>query len=334
MKKCGYRLTIFIGDVDKSLAESAQMYDPTAFLIDYDNCETFIDLDLEQDTTVYTSLGDLPKDLNVLVELLNLADDIIYCPPKYWSDKKTIDIIHPTDCIQGLTEDLLFTVSSDIEISNLNLRSKISDPVELVDKRMTDQAQLWVAGCSVSHGEGVDSSQRYGYLISSKLNMQCSFLTQSGSSIQWAADQILRSDIRAGDIVIWGMTENDRIPYVHDNELLYVTNTKYKTEKNLEYIIPKKTLLSENTFYQNTHAIEHVINFCEKAQAKLLIIGILTSPSTLRYLANKKQYHHYIYKRNFSNNRFDRYFKDLGTDNRHPGPEQHNLYKEFILNLI
>ena len=334
MKKHGYRLTIFIGDVDKSLADSAQIYDPTAFLIDYDNCENFLDFDLEQDTTIYTSLGDLPKDLTMAIKLLNLADEMIYCPPKSWSDRKIIDTVYPTSCLQGLTEDLLFNLPPDIKISNLNLRSTRSDPIKLVDNRLTDQAQLWVAGCSISHGDGVSSCQKYGYLISSELDMQCSFLTQSGSSIQWAADQILRSDIRAGDTVIWGITSNERVPYVHDDKLMHIINTNYTIEKNLEYILPEKTLLSENTFYQNIYAIDHVINFCEKAQAKLLIIGILTSPSTLRYLSDKKQYHHYIYNQKFSNNRLASYFKDLGTDNIHPGPEQHNLYKEFILSLI
>lgn len=334
MQKHGYRLTIFIGDVDKSLADSAQRYDPTAFLIDYDNCESFVDFDLEQDTTVYTSLGDLPKDVTIIIKLLNLANEIVYCPPKIWSDRKIVDSLYPTDCIQGQTEHLLFGLSPSVKIVNLNLRSNLIDPIGLVDKRITDQPQLWVVGCSVSHGYGVSECERYGNLVSSELGMPCSFLTCSGSSIQWATDQILRSDIRPGDTVIWGLTNNWRVPYVHNHKLLHVNHDKYTIIKNLESILPEKTLLSENTFYQNIYAIEQAINFCEKVQAKLLIIGILTANSTLRYLVDKKQYHHYIHEQIFSAGIQHYCFKDLGTDNEHPGPQQHNLYKEFILSLI
>jgi hypothetical protein len=335
MKKLDYHLTVFVGDTDDSVSISAQEYDSSAFLIDFNNYEDFFNNELLKDTTVYTSLGDLPKDPTVMQNLLLAADEIFYCPPTQWSDKKSIDVVWPLSCIQGLTEHLLLTLTSNKKIHNFDRNNLVPDPVLLVDQRQSDESQLWIAGCSISHGIGVELNERYGHLVADALKMSCSFLTRPGSAIDWSADQIVRSDIRPSDIVVWGITSNARLTFVHGNKLLQgVNNRSYDIKKNLESIVPKKTLISQNTFYKHIYSIKQVINFCNKCQARLIIVGLLTSNSTFRYLATLPEYHHYPYQQACKNNAITDVLEDYGTDGSHPGPIQHKRYADFILNLI
>lgn len=335
MKKLNYHLTVFVGDTDDSVSTSAQEYDSLAFLLDFNNYEDFFNNELLNDTTVYTSLGDLPKDPTIMQNLLLAADEIFYCPPTQWSDKKSIDVVFPTSCIQGLTEHFLLTLPSNKKIHNFDRNNLVPDPVLLVDQRQSDESQLWITGCSISHGTGVELNERYGHLVADALKMPCSFLTRPGSAIDWSADQIVRSDIRPGDIVIWGITANGRLTFVHDNTLVQgITNRSYDIEKSLESIVPEKTLISQNTFYKHIYSIKQVINFCNKCQARLIIVGLLTSDSTVRYLAKHPEYHHYNYQLAYQNNSISRTFKDVGSDKLHPGPMQHKLYADFILDFV
>jgi hypothetical protein len=336
MKKQNFRLTVFLGDVFEYTSKQALQYDNTAFLLDFNNCEEFFNNSLTNDTTVYTSLGDLSKNLSQIWNILISSDEIVYCPPAKWSDNKTLNVTNPTDSIHGLTEHLLLTLPAHVKVTNFNRAGLVPDPVPLVDSRRGNSVQLWIAGCSFSHGLGVESQQRYGQLVANQLDLPVSFLTRDGSSISWAADQILRSDIKAGDIVIWGLTAIERLTYVQDNKLsVGVTVNTYKVNPKLEKTLPAETLTSQNTFYSHIYSIEQVVNFCKATKAKLLIIGLLTSDSCLRYLADKSFFHRYPYSRTFNNNSISEFnFVDTGTDNLHPGPEQHLLYKNFIISII
>jgi hypothetical protein len=336
MKKSNYVLTVFIGDTDNSLVVSAQQHDSTAFLVDSTNYKKILQEDLLNDTTIYTSLGYLPKDSTILLKILLLAGNVFYCPPVVWSDKKNIDVIFPTTCIQGLTENLLLFLPRGKKIYNFDRNNLVPDPIELVDTRKTDDPQIWGVGCSFTHGLGVKENERYMYHVAEALNLPCSFLTRNGSAIDWASDQITRSDIRPGDLVIWGLTAGERLTFVHENKLLKGITSMNYAGKNLESIVPEKTLLLENTFYNHIYSIKRAINFCKKCQARLVIIGLLTSESIIRYLANVPEYHHYLYEYNYIHdlNILARQFKDLGSDEEHPGPLQHKLYADFILKII
>ena len=339
MKKSNYHLTVFVGDTDNTVSASARSYDSTAFILDFNNYQEFFNNELLKNTTVYTSLGDLPKDIAVIQDLLWAADEIFYCPPHQWSDQKNIDTVSPTSCNQGLTEHLLLTLAKDKKIYNFDRGNLVPDPISLADHRQINDSQLWIAGCSISHGVGVESIERYGSHVADSLSMSCSFLTCPGSSVDWAADQILRSDIRPKDIVIWGITANERVTVVHNDQLSLVTLQKYqqsnrKDRKILESIVPEKTLLSQNTFYKHIYSIKQVINFCNKCQAKLFMVGIIPSDNAIRYLATLPEYHHYPYQQAYKNNSITSVFEDYGTDGIHPGPVQHKRYADFILNLI
>lgn len=338
MNKQNYTLTIFLGDVFESTAKVALAYDPGATLIDYENLNSVINKTLINDTVYYTSLGDVGAgNYLILMDLLYSATNVVYCPPEKWSDGATVDILDPTSSIQGQTEDVLLRLPANVKVSNFSKEHLVHDPRPLVDHRQSDRPQIWIAGCSISHGVGVDSSERYGQLLAEDLKMPVSFLTRPGSAIDWAADQILRSEIREGDIVIWGLTSIERITFVHNHCLeTGITNTTYQNGKNqrLEKIVPQKTLFSQNTFYTHIYSIDQVTNFCKKCKAILIIVGLLTSGAELRFLASNPYFHNYTYKTSVNNSASLFNFNDTGDDNQHPGPKQHTLYKDFILSLI
>jgi|688.fasta_scaffold21866_4 hypothetical protein len=324
-----YQVTLFVGDVCESLSGEALEYDPTAFLINHSNYKNFLISNIDSDITVYTSLGDLPKNLEIFYNIAMLATEIVYTPPKKWADGLTIDPVDPTICVQGLTETLLLLISNQRPVKNIELCYFNPAVNPLADLRKIKDTQLWVAGCSLTHGIGVDSSQRYGQLVACNLDLPCSFLTRPGSSIAWAADQILRSDIVSGDIVIWGVTGTERSSQIYQNKLTFTNIGSYVPDQPIEKQALVKTLFDETTFYSHLYAIEQVINYCQKQQATLLLFGLLVSNNMFRYLKSKNNYFHCTYKLQFQDNTISIKYADLGTDNRHPGPLQHQLYADF-----
>jgi len=335
MHKLGHQFIIFFGDTDDTVAIAAQKFDPSAFLVSRDNFKQVINSDLTQDVVAYTSLGDLPKNLAIVFQLLEQADEIFYCPPDLWSDQAVIDVSSPTESTQGLTENILLLLKNQVTIHGIEQALFYPTAIPLTDYRKTIQPQMWSVGCSMTHGVGVTNSARYGQLVADELDMECSFLTRPGSSIAWAADQVLRSDLKYNDIVVWGITNNERVSYVHQGHLYpNITVDMHHKYPELKRLAPIETLLTENTLYQNICSIEQVINFCNKCQVRLLMIGLLSSCNILRYLSTKSNFFNFPYTFNFSNSSMIHSFVDVGTDNKHPGPVQHSLYKNFVLKHI
>jgi len=262
------------------------------------------------------------------------ADRVVYCPPQQWSDNKLPDCIDPGASLQGLTEILISLLPESVKIDNYY--PTMPDINALVDQRKSTESQLWVAGCSITHGIGVEEHERYGQLVSDDLKMPCSFLTRSGSSVDWAADQILRSDIRENDIVIWGITNPERLTYIHNHQLLIgVTNRCFESFPEYSKIIDPAELSSQNTIYKHFYAIQQVINYCKKIKAHLILVGLLTGNHSLQRVL--KSYQNYVtinYHYTFQNSSINTNFIDLGSDNDHPGPLQHQQYKQTILDKI
>jgi hypothetical protein len=286
---------------------------------------------------VYTSLGDLSKDISQVLNLLSCADKIFYCPPMVWSDKKPVDVTDPTNSIQGMTETLLQLLPDSVKVAGLPTFDFVKDtPIVLSDLRKTDQSQLWIAGCSISHGIGVEKTETYGSLLADVLGLECSFLTRPGSAINWAADQILRSDINSGDIVVWALTNWCRITHVHNHKLLPgVNGLSYETFPEYHDIISFDNLFSHQTYYNHLYSIQQVINYCQKIGAKLLLVGLAPGNFALvNFLKSQKNYIPIPYQTSYQENMLLQKFIDLGSDAMHPGPKQHKEYKKIILNFL
>jgi hypothetical protein len=147
----------------------------------------------------------------------------------------------------------------------------------------------------------------------------------------YAADQLLRSDIRADDIVIWGLTNIPRVEVCDNTDFCPVPVTSYDfLEKSLQYwdldyfSSPTQNLI-------HIRMILQVVNFCNKVGARLYLANMI---DTTWIPVVFKDYSNFI---NFSKEvnliGFTK-FMDLGTDGAHPGPEQHKEYAKKIFNLI
>jgi hypothetical protein len=314
-------INLYIGDANTELADKAVSVDPRAFLIDLDNYVEFLN-NPPNDITVYTSLADLPKVVennSVIHDLLDLADNIYYYPPLVWSYTG----------MQELTEKILQEFSLEKNnVHNLNLPNYTELYTKLVDTRKTTGQQLWISGCSISHGVGVTQQQRYGQLVADSLGVPVSFLTEGGSSIPWAVDQIVRSDICANDIIILGLTEEFRFPYWTTNNTVWHIGVNHQNQSNrlpftnLSSNVIDRLITDDNCFYQSIIKIHQLVNFCRKLNVKLLIVGILSSNRLAFHLNNIPEFINY---KNFKSTPW----VDLGTDNQHPGPQQHQLFTDF-----
>lgn len=202
--------------------------------------------------------------------------------------------------------------------------------LDLVANRVSNSKQLWIAGCSYSHGVGVSKNQRYGQIISDTLKLPVSFLTQGGTSNDWAADQILRSDIRADDIVIWGLTSASRFVFLDQQYHCHnVRLENFNNIKDLSELVNKKFLVSNHMIYNTVRSIEHVRNYLNKLSCRfvLAIFPLNTAEHDMQILDYTSKLKDAILLFNPANYQFI----DYGTDNSHPGSKQHAWYAEQIL---
>ena len=312
---------IFVGDCDEDLAKAARHHDPRAFLIDSVMYQKLAKGQLPDRFVAYTSLADLPKNTEndfPLWNILQSADIITYHPPKVWSDQSKSFNLWPA---QRMTEFLLSEIQREKNnVRGLNLEHYASTewlPVRA--NRVHDGAQLWVAGCSISHGVGVAADERYGHLLSRQFDLPVSFLTQSGSSIPWAADQLLRADIRSNDTVVWGITSEYRQTSLINNTIVHRPLWRIDVSDNRTFCD------IENLFYLGLIALHQVHNHINQIGARLVLLPLLCSENIKLRLLHCPEYCAVPYA--------ERYL-DLGTDREHPGPGQHQVYADLVYNFL
>ena len=323
---------LYFGDVAEYLANAAKARSPDAVLIDHRNCRPLIQSQ-KLPPVSYTALGDLPKDMKTIYRLLELADEIVYFPPEQWSDNKKANIYDPSDSIKGLSDLIMLDfhkLKNNVLLPSdrvwFDYRNWHIDRLE--DKRRHDDAQLWVSGCSFTYGTGVDPTQRYGQLLADRLNLPVSWLATPGSSVEWAADQILRSDIRAGDLVVWGLTGDSRVSWWDSKTetLMHITIRNIETNNYSDDVSDSalmEILMSDSRLYKSIISTKQVINYCRKINAKLLIAGLLSSHAINLQLSDVPEFEPFLYTKS------QPIYIDLGTDEKHPGPRQHQIYAEF-----
>ena len=314
-------VTLFVGDCTEYLSTQAKSFDASAYLIDYSNYKNFLQ-ETDADLTAYTSAADCPKITKnecVFYKVLQKADQIYYCPPKVWSDH--IDDFS-LQCMAQLTEYFLYLLQSEKNnVQGLDLSKYKKNPyLRLQNNRNAILGpQLWVAGCSITAGVGVDTKEKFPVLVAENFGGQFVDLAVGGSSLEFAADQIIRSDVRQGDFVLWGLTSEYRASIW--NRKLQRCGSLVPETFNYKATNQADDIVDETRLYKAVVVFTQVENFCQKIGAHLIAIPIICSEALQLLLHDHTGYYQLPYQVQYL---------DRGSDNLHPGPLQHQWYAEQI----
>jgi len=344
-------LTVYVGDDSTSFRLSVTSINKLAYeyKTGYDTPGNFVYLHT-------TKLS--PKELYIV---LTQAKEVIYCATNSWSSVESkyhtigwIEYINTIRPIQTLRAGqyglgpILYTPTTFSKPSFL-------DPLS---GRQTTGPQIWMAGCSFTNGHGLaDQNLRFGQLFADQLGLPVSFLAMNGASNQWAADQILKADIREGDIVFWGITGIARSTiYTEEKpwpitinmldrqqpvyQRLIVDNKKIAPMRRM---ITEEFLLSDHSLFESINHIEQVKNHLQMINAKHLIgyFADLDFP----YLHHMGRMMHYIVSQQDPRvfairpeypwaDIITRSPEDTNNDEtpvHHPGPKQHEIYADDLL---
>lgn len=208
--------------------------------------------------------------------------------------------------------------------------------------------KLWVVGCSIAHGVGVNSDQRWGSLVGQILGLDTEFLTAEGSSIEWAADQILQADINQDDVVCWGLTTPNRsLWYNEQGKAQHILNVYYQRDPG--FVLDRRHLVDSALAYKAVNYVRQVQNYLNKIGCRYAIgytIPGLTEHREilLRNLSGTDNFFvayeltkvKHVDAQTFfkATKPVNNLFCDVGADGFHPGPEQHRLYADQFLKQI
>lgn len=314
---------MLVGDVTSDLADAAKALDAGAQLL------TQTDIGALADGVYYISLGDC-SNYRQFVDRLHQAQHLIYAPPPRWSDSDS----NGQSLMRQWTEWALFYFRSHVRVDNINFAvpSASEKILHLVDGRRSSSAQLWIAGGSDAHGVGVASDQRFGDLLAKDLCVDVSWLTAPGASMEWLADQISRSDMRSGDILVWSTVPGARFAFFCNNCLHHVTVSLYQRDPSFVGEIDMDQLANDNTLlYRSISSVDRVRNLCAKLGVTLVLAGLASREQYITYLASLPEYVHL--QGRFGLNQHDNYV-DFGSDGEHPGPQMHAWYAAKIKTKI
>jgi hypothetical protein len=275
---------------------------------------------IKNNQSYFTCLADF-SNKKKFIEKLSQADKIIYLSPKEWSNEQ----LHK-ETLKCLSFVEIF---NNKIVSNFENKSDtITQMLELKDKRKTNNRQLWIAGCSFSEAVGVQDDQKYGTILADRLSLSVSFLAYRGTSNSWSKDQILRSDIRKNDILVWQLTFPNRLTYFFDDEIIHVYPEVFRQIPNLVDIMDPRRLFEQTILYDSITSIMQVVNFCKMNSIDLYIFGVAYNPS--KYLTNLQNFIPITSPGGYIKD----HYKDIGSDNIHPGPLTHQWYADIIFNKI
>ena len=315
-------ITIFVGDITEDLSLAACQFDPAARIITQDNSQNL------DNGTYYTSLGDF-KTLRPFIATLEQADELVYVQPTQWSDSASKGLM------QHWTEYYLKYLSLEKEvfcIDHLLTTDHYEKYQNLASARHNDNQHLWIVGGSDANGVGIDADQRFGHILGEQLDLPVSWLTANASSLEWAADQILRSDICKDDIVVWSLVPNIRFPYFDNNSVVHATISHYSNNPNFNDAIDLKHLDDENNLlYRPVRHISQVVNFCNKIGAKLVIAGLDVPVELQSFYLTLSNFVHLHGNHGMDTSEL---YLDFGTDGKHPGVRTHQWIAEKILEEI
>jgi len=350
--------TVIVGDTSEDLSHFAKIHDENAKLWSQDSQST---------QTTYISIGDV--GINTFLKILLAADHIIYHnKSSSWCDKETKELTDNIIYLLGLNglaykisgfqinsfvleKNLLWKHLLDSELAGQLLIQKICNYSEdnflgLVNHRKSMDKQIWVAGCSYAQGSGIESpNERYGELVAKQLGWQTTNIGRQGSSIDFAADQIMRSMVRAGDLIIWGLTGTYRYTWFDhgqiENVLLHHIDNKVQLKHRKKFL--SQMLLDDARLYLAQRHVTQVQEFCNRVGCNLVLIyhDPLNFKSHVPIMKSfLHQYPGFLDINKIMIDQFgvgnldEKYQLDIGADGMHPGAKTHAAWAKILVDFI
>jgi hypothetical protein len=276
----------------------------------------------------YTTLEDLQIKFNEIENFIDNCKKIILVG----FDKNPLQSINPTNlhlyCVfLNLLNKQKKVTGQYIDILSLDAVNKKQD------SKKTDGQALWVGGCSFSFGTGIDPEQRYGTLLSKKLKLPLIMLAKPGSSILWQADQWLRADIQPGDIAVWGL------PNICRQDIFNIETNSWESVTIRYYLdLPKKyqywNIDYFDSFTQSVYCIKNILqveNYFRKIGIEFYFVNFMDMSYLPLFFRKHKSFLDLTTSFN-SESRLQ--FLDYGSDDEHPGVNQHEKYFLDIYDFI
>lgn len=323
--------TLYIGETNKEDTAYYYTLDKSACNLYIKNFETAL---AEKTLGIfYTSLKDFNFEIELIFKICLFFDNIIYRPPPKWKES-TINFINSSDARinRYWTECLLLSLSTVKDIKGLENIFDLGTFYPVVT-RQTDLPNLWIAGCSFSSAIGVEKNERWGQIVAEQLNMPVNFLAEGGSGNSYQVNKILSSDIRKDDIVIMQVTTPERSTIIYQEKLHHITAGSYESlHPDIVKYYPPDRLDEPISYVTQIEDFKRLKNICKKIGAKLMVWSQHTMPGVLlSQLISQDYYFHFINAKYTPSTKF---MLDIGTDNEHPGPLQHQAYAKFVLEKL
>ena len=317
MLKTRSEYCVVVGDTNSTLAEFARSLDSDAYPVTEKN------LSRSHTGTIYTSLGDLKYIKDFYDLLIGSNRIILHQPGPVWSDEGNN---YDRYSLAWHTDHLCKAAARQHSIP---LETSYTDIIDLdrPASRSNHEPHVWIAGCSTTFGVGVKPHEVYWRDIVSQLDMPYVVLAKPGTSISWSADQILRADIRQGDIIIWGITNSFRFYWYRSQGSIPVVPAYYDMHPEFASEVPKSVLVNDHWAYESIMAGQRVRNICEKLQVQLLLVDI---HADVDFIAQWPDHSSLVMINSVNGLDEDFSLLDYGTDNSHPGPLTHKMYSSKI----
>ena len=176
---------------------------------------------------------------------------------------------------------------------------------------------LWVFGCSLSAGIGVESYEVYSSKLGDTLGLPVTNVVKVGSSTRWSLRQLLHSDFQPDDVVVWQLTTIERSTVKHAD-----TWPKEVMLKNQSREIILSTT-DEQLWFDQISLLDYGVQYLRAKRIRFYIVS-LDSKSTMldQCLEQYTRYPEYCYAPDWQ--------VDLGNDQFHPGSKSHHCLFEHL----
>lgn len=179
------------------------------------------------------------------------------------------------------------------------------------------EPNIWVFGCSLSAGVGVDKNELYSTQLGQSVGLPVTTVAKIGSSTRWSLRQLLNADLQAGDIVIWQLTTIERFTV----KILNTWPKEVMLKDQSREIILSTT--DEQLWFDQISLVEYGVKYLRSIGIKFYMVSLDSkSPVLDRCLEQYTRYPEYCYVPDWQ--------VDIGTDGLHPGPNSHHLLYQSL----